>query len=999
MDKKEENLQKNANKNNKNVARKRSYSDHNMVKKAYRFNKKKLDELKDNKIIFGKDISQFINIIDDLSISLPKFLNCIKKYFSVLQFKIASLIQQINSAININIKINENHIINEEKEETDENDNDNVIDEELDFLFFNFNKICDFDNFIIQKRKELSKLLEETILKEINNKFNDFKMEKNKLIYKIQNIINDIFKIKQNIDLVIEKSKNIEDLDLQKNNMDDLKILQNFFSNFEKEYNIILSEIKTFNQNTLNFLYDDLNKYFEFVMKINEEIKEEINRIIIGNKNSLENENKFISDKIKLYNKKSQKDIKQYILLNNDNEINEQMKSKSLLSRIGDAMLIAPEYFIYFNSFDNIGEDDKSKKIKHEDDKYNKEDLITLKNAFSELKKKEIIKDELLSASSAILGNVSDKKQYLNLCLHFVTYISKNTNIENLKFNNIENFIFANNMLNLICQNCPYNKVEKNKSSDEFGVNYKYYQIIDKIISICNDFYFNDKYMCSLMKNNDIIKNNKIFRACFEVNLINEIKISLDNIQKNINPVQNVIDLFNNKINSPFQKFDFIKEIGLDKYIESYNSLTYNEKINFNCNELLKILHHSLKKYIIYMANYEVDNSILEKLVKDLNEYFLFFKENIFNFYMKYHKISMNSIKRYLFQSKSDNIKRLKKIKKIKENKVDINNNQGEQDIKMKLILKNALYYLDIKKKTKVILINKKFNRDLKTYYYKSILSSNKLPIEKRIKIWEIILKCDQLNKINYEELIKNFEEMEDYKVIMDDTKRTFLINKDKDICQKIVKNILCAFISNNNFNIRYCQGMNFIVAFLYNLTNDEKLSFILFKSLIENTKLKTIYDKKFELLHCYFYVLDRLISLFLPLLRQKFDEIQINIDCFVSAFFLTLFSNVFILNNKCEKFMIFTFERFALGGWKIIFKSILSILKYNENEIINIKEESEILKYVIQDMKKSDIFLNENFEKFLKIYHNYDINDDMINDIVEEYKSENELMSEYKIK
>ena len=131
------------------------------------------------------------------------------------------------------------------------------------------------------------------------------------------------------------------------------------------------------------------------------------------------------------------------------------------------------------------------------------------------------------------------------------------------------------------------------------------------------------------------------------------------------------------------------------------------------------------------MANYEVDNSILEKLVKDLNEYFLFYKENIFNFYMKYHKISMHSIKRYLFQSKSDNIKRLKKIKKIKENKVDLNNNQGEQDIKMKLILKNALYYLDIKKKTKVILINKKFNRDLKTYYYKSILSSNKLPIER----------------------------------------------------------------------------------------------------------------------------------------------------------------------------------------------------------------------------------------------------------------------------
>ena len=105
--------------------------------------------------------------------------------------------------------------------------------------------------------------------------------------------------------------------------------------------------------------------------KISEEIKEEINRIIIGNKNSCENDIKFFSDKIKTSNKKLQKDIKQYICLNNDNGINESMKSKSLLSRLGDAMLIAPEYFVIFNSFDD-DEDDKTKK-KNDDDNYNKD--------------------------------------------------------------------------------------------------------------------------------------------------------------------------------------------------------------------------------------------------------------------------------------------------------------------------------------------------------------------------------------------------------------------------------------------------------------------------------------------------------------------------------------------------------------------------------------------------------------------------------------------------
>ena len=80
-----------------NVTRKRSYSDHNMVKLAYRFNKKKLEQLKENKNIFSKDITEFIYIIDELAISLPNSMDYLKKYFSSLQMKMSFLIQQINS--------------------------------------------------------------------------------------------------------------------------------------------------------------------------------------------------------------------------------------------------------------------------------------------------------------------------------------------------------------------------------------------------------------------------------------------------------------------------------------------------------------------------------------------------------------------------------------------------------------------------------------------------------------------------------------------------------------------------------------------------------------------------------------------------------------------------------------------------------------------------------------------------------------------------------------
>ena len=127
-------MEKNEEEQSQSSGRKRSYSDHNMVKLAYRFNKKKLEELKENKNIFSKDISEFISIINELSISLPNFLAYLKKYFSSLQMKISILIHRINSIKNnVNIII-EDENINNIKKETEKN-------EEFNLLFHNFDSI------------------------------------------------------------------------------------------------------------------------------------------------------------------------------------------------------------------------------------------------------------------------------------------------------------------------------------------------------------------------------------------------------------------------------------------------------------------------------------------------------------------------------------------------------------------------------------------------------------------------------------------------------------------------------------------------------------------------------------------------------------------------------------------------------------------------------------------------------------------------------------------
>ncbi len=96
---------------------------------------------------------------------------------------------------------------------------------------------------------------------------------------------------------------------------------------------------------------------------------------------------------------------------------------------------------------------------------------------------------------------------------------------------------------------------------------------------------------------------------------------------------------------------------------------------------------------------------------------------------------------------------------------------------------------------------------------------------------------------------------------------------------------------------------------------------------------------------------------------------------------------------------MTFIFENFIINGWKVIFKSILAVLKYNEEEIMNKKEEGEIFNFVIQNLKKSDIFLDENYEKFLNIYNYFDVNNSLINSLKEEYNSEKEIKKELNIK
>lgn len=69
---------------------------------------------------------------------------------------------------------------------------------------------------------------------------------------------------------------------------------------------------------------------------------------------------------------------------------------------------------------------------------------------------------------------------------------------------------------------------------------------------------------------------------------------------------------------------------------------------------------------------------------------------------------------------------------------------------------------------------------------------------------------------------------------------------------------------------ISYCQGMNFLMGFLFNFIQDEEITFKCFAVLLEKM-LRNLLTQDLKRIKLYFYQLDKLISKFLPNLAEHF--------------------------------------------------------------------------------------------------------------------------------
>ena len=337
---------------------------------------------------------------------------------------------------------------------------------------------------------------------------------------------------------------------------------------------------------------------------------------------------------------------------------------------------------------------------------------------------------------------------------------------------------------------------------------------------------------------------------------------------------------------------------------------------------------------------------------------------------------------------------------KNKSKKDDITSKNGLIiEEKMTYSLKEKNQFIDeAKKKLNINYIN---ILDYNEFFY---LYSIGLPNNLRVKIWTLLIgnPCGLtnnlyqsylgfINDIDFEELINeynknktidefldNCDEDENIKFIINqiiidiiESKNLFkskLANKEEDkILLKIYKIVRVFFLIRPDI----CYNKSIVIfSFIFLLIfKDEFISFKNIFNLICSTNTLQYYIKDENYINIRVSFFDYLLEKKIPKVREHFK----NLDISTELFLISWFENIFALTLKFKLFKVI-FDLYLLNGEYILFQVGLTIIKIQENEILNLTI-GEILKnlYKLPEKYTQEEFLeklhminiNEEYEKW----------------------------------
>lgn len=388
----------------------------------------------------------------------------------------------------------------------------------------------------------------------------------------------------------------------------------------------------------------------------------------------------------------------------------------------------------------------------------------------------------------------------------------------------------------------------------------------------------------------------------------------------------------------------------LERKIEYTSKKDKSDKNHKNNKEKIE---YDFEKDICY-SNNNVHNTI-----KDEN---FVLKENL-----KYDKEISNSIKK-------ENIKK----SEFKSKKKSKNKYEKESLISFSLIRetelsisKSSSYDENNRDSSKFVSNNLKIFFNKNTNYFKDCVTKG-LPNSFRWKIWMICANINspilESNFLSYFDMhLDEITEKQIRKDISRSNSNKCDLNSDNSNKKESLYKLLKAF-ANNDKEIGYCQGMNFIASLILEISDFNEIeSFYLMQSLFSNTfsnhlGIRGFFANDFPLLHFYIYVFDELFKTELTDLYMHFQSMILPYDCWLTRWFLTLFT--LLLPSSIT---VRIWDCIFVHGINFIIKFSISLLDFIQAELLLAKDEFEVSD-VFNLLKKESSTESQNFKENISL-------------------------------
>ena len=263
-----------------------------------------------------------------------------------------------------------------------------------------------------------------------------------------------------------------------------------------------------------------------------------------------------------------------------------------------------------------------------------------------------------------------------------------------------------------------------------------------------------------------------------------------------------------------------------------------------------------LRGIIVNFANFDISPNLSSQLIYE--------KSKEYNQNNNRVELLEKMLKTYYFTMKKTNT-----IDEAKQKK-------GKVLSKNNILLK-ASKFLDINSVIRLIRSKHEGVRRMAVEAYGLLAAGDKLSSAQRICCWKVVLNyTSTVGKYVYKEYADREDifanKTKSYETIDMDIDRTYFKENSNENRNKVTRILK---IINYLYNNCYCQGMNYVCAFLLVLTNDEELTFGLMVCLMENTEYLLLFSNELAGLKKHFHILEKIILLKLPELSMFFKVHQ----------------------------------------------------------------------------------------------------------------------------